>query len=123
MENNEKTYGELVAEVAASLERLQQNMAWSQVREIAAHCGAFKIGKTGEELETRFNQDDYRDKYAHIKGLTSSKDSRFIDEMEVYLIEKAKMFPNCQNIKEASSLHDSMVENADVYYVYIVWND
>lgn len=123
MEKKEKTYGELIAEMAASLGMLQQNMAWSRVREIAVQCGTFKIGKTGEKLETRLSQDDYCDKYAYIKGVASSKDSRLIDKMEVYLIEKAKMFPNCQNIKEASSLHDTMVENADVYYVYIVWND
>lgn len=123
MEKKEKTYGELVAEVAASLGQLQQNMAWAQVRDIAAYCSAFKIGKTGGNLETRFNQDDYRGKYDHIKGVMSSKDWRFIGETEVYLIEKAKMFPNCQNIKEASSLHDKMAENADLYQVYIVWND
>lgn len=123
MAMNEKTYANLVAEMAAAAECLLQNMAWSQVRNIAANCSTFKIGKTGEELNTRFNQEDYRNKYSHIKAVYSSKSSSLVDEMEVYLIQKAKLFPNCQNIKETSSLHDPMASDVDMYYVYIVWND
>lgn len=123
MEKNENTYADLVAEMAASFKQLRQNVAWSRVREIAVQSSSFKIGKTGEDLNTRFNQEDYRDKYAHIKSVFSSKNSEFVDETEVSLIRKAKMFANCQNKKETSSLHDSMAENADMYHVYIVWND
>lgn len=123
MENKEKTYADLVAEMADSAKLLLQNMAWSQVREIATRCSTFKIGKTGEELNARFDQEDYGDKYSYIKAIYSSKDSKSVDEMEVYLIQMAKLFPNCQNIKDTSSLHDTMVENAEMYYVYIVWND
>lgn len=123
METKEKTYADLVAEMTAAAECLLQNMAWSQVRDIAAKCSTFKIGKTGEELNARFNQEDYKDKYHHIKAVYSSKSSRLVDKMEVYLIQKAKLFPNCQNIKGTSSLYDTMTPDTNMYYVYIVWND
>lgn len=123
MENKEKTYADLVTEMAASAKRLLQNMAWSKVAEVAVKCSTFKIGKTGEELSARFGKEDYRDKFSHIKAVYSSKSSGLVDEMEVFLIQRAKLFSNCQNIKDASSLHDAMVENADMYYVYMVWND
>ena len=84
-------------------------------------CMKIKIGKTGQKLEDRKNQLDYKDTYDNIEDVyqTSSKDEA--SEMEAYLIDEFEYFEKCQNKKDGDhSLNDEMADS-DTYYVYVVW--
>ena len=88
---------------------------------LVPQCKKFKIGKTGEKLEDRKNQPDYKDEYDHIDEVyqTSSKDEA--SAMEAYLIDEFEHLEKCQNKKDGDhSLNDEMADS-DTYYVYVVW--
>ena len=88
---------------------------------LVPQCKKFKIGKTGEKLEDRKNQPDYKDEYDHIDEVyqTSSKDEA--SAMEAYLIDEFEHLEKSQNKKDGDhSLNDEMADS-DTYYVYVVW--
>lgn len=98
-----------------------KTIAKSFVTGIVLQCKKFKIGKTGEKLEDRKNQPDYKDAYDNIDEVyqTSSKDEA--SAMEAFLIDEYEHLEKCQNKKDGDhSLNDEMADS-DTYYVYIVW--
>ena len=47
-----------------------------------------------------------------------------VDDMELFLIDKYISHPKCDNKKDGSaSSNDTMAEDAEMYKVYIVWNE
>ena len=79
----------------------------------------FKIGKTGQDLDARFDS-VYRDQYDSIRSLMSSPDNIFIDHLEEWLIT------SLLEIEEYSSRCDNEqrgggdMETSDIYHLYIV---
>ena len=120
----EKTFEEAIREASEAIRGLQRGIALSKTRSVVEKCSRFKIGKTGETLEERFSQPDYKDRYQHIDSLYSSSSQMDVDNMERDLLLKYIFHPKCDNMKDGLSSHsDTMRENAEKYHVYIVWND
>lgn len=120
----EKDYADMIHDVAIAIQGLLRGMAISKVRDIAETCANFKIGKTGETLEERKNQPDYKEAYQNIKEVYSSTNSHEVDDVESELIKKFIFYPNCDNIKDGFTSHsDPMREGAERYVVYVVWNN
>ncbi|MBQ2540456.1 MAG: hypothetical protein II551_02280, partial [Paludibacteraceae bacterium] len=84
----DKNYADIMHDAAIAIQGFLRGMAFSRVREIANTCSIFKIGKTGETIEERKNQSDYRDKYEHIKEVYSSTDPHLVDNVEAELIRE-----------------------------------
>lgn len=95
--------------------------AIDRINEIILKCISFKIGKTGEKLLDRLNQSDYNGYYTHIeKVFVGTKDE--VDIAEAFLINRYINHPKCDNKKDGeASIHDTMADNAEEYYVYVVW--
>lgn len=120
----EKTYSEIIHDAAIAIQGLLKGMAISKVRDIANTCSNFKIGKTGETLEERKTQPDYKDAYKYIKEVYSSTTPHLADDVEAELIRKFIFHPKCDNIKDGFASHsDPMCPDAEKYFVYVVWND
>ena len=118
------SFSDVIVNGVLAFHRIEQGLAVRKIEEILPSCRNFKIGKTGEPVEDRWNQPDYRDAYKHKKVVYSSKHRKNVDEMEAYLINKYRHhLSNCDNEKGGNeSINDEMVQNAPKYYVYVVWN-
>ena len=77
----------------------------------------FKIGKTGQTIEERYEQ-EYKNDYDHYMVFGTSKDKRTIDEFEKYLISRFDKYENCDNKQEGGG---DMIDS-DEYLVYVVYN-
>lgn len=120
----EKTYSEILHDAAKAIQGMMKGIAISKVRDIANTCTNFKIGKTGETLVERKNQPDYKDAYKYIKEVYSATIPSLADDIEAELIRMFIFHPKCDNIKDGFASHsDSMRQDAEKYYVYVVWND
>lgn len=120
----EKTYSEILQDAAKAIQGMMKGIAISKVRDIAGSCTNFKIGKTGESLEERKNQPDYKDAYKNIKEVYSSATPYLVNVIESELIRMFIFHPKCDNIKDGFASHsDPMRQDAEKYYVYVVWND
>lgn len=95
--------------------------AIDRINEIIPKCKSFKIGKSGEKLLDRLNQPDYNGYYTHIeKVFVGTKEE--VDEAEAFLIDRYIGHPKCDNKKDGdASIYDTMADDADEYYVYVVW--
>ena len=120
----QESFSETVANAAKAAQILLQAMAVSKVRDIANKCSNFKIGKTGESIEERYNQSDYKNKYKNILSVYSSEYPALVDDMESYLIREFIFNPKCDNRKDGFTSHsDPMRDGAEKYFVYVVWNN
>ena len=92
------------------------------IEEIANSCKTFKVGKTGETIQDRGNQQDYQ-AYDNIQSLFTSNSSALISTLEKTFINKFKDYSNNDNDKDGrQSLFDKMADS-DSYHLYVVWND
>ena len=77
----------------------------------------FKIGKTGQIIGNRFDQEYSKEYYFSMVGGRSSE-KEVIDSLEMYLIERFHELPNCDNEQVGGG---DMTES-DTYIVYIIYN-
>lgn len=93
-----------------------------KVNNILAKCSSFKIGKTGMSLLDRKNEPDYANVYENIQFVYNSSDAKQVSDMETYLIDKYITSPKCDNLKDGNTSNsDSMTDDTEMYYVYVVW--
>ena len=114
---------ETLHNIGLAIQGMMRGVAVSKVRKIAESCTNFKIGKTGERLEERRNQPDYKDTYMHIKEIYTSKNAEEVYKMEADLIHQFILNSKCDNQKEGFLSQSDKMKNSDVYRVYVVWND
>ena len=89
--------------------------AVQKVSNIAAKFNSFKIGKTGQNLDDRFDS-NYKETYSEIRLICRSKNKGDIDNWEEKLIERFKSDPKNDNeIIGGGDMGDS-----DEYYIYVV---
>ena len=77
----------------------------------------FKIGKTGQKIPERFNQEYSRD-YQFYEVIESSPKAEIVDSCEKDLIEHFFEFPNCDN----DQIGGGEMTESEWYFVYIVYN-
>ena len=77
----------------------------------------FKIGKTGQTIENRFDQ-EYSKDYNFCKVVGHSSEKETIDSVEMYLIERFHSLPNCDN----EQIGGGEMAESDRYLVYVVYN-
>lgn len=100
---------------------LNRVSASKKVDVIISNCSSFKIGKTGNTLDNRLN--NYNGEYSHIDSVFLGGELE-VDDMESYLIDKYIDHSKCDNKKDGSaSSNDTMAANAEMYQVYVVWNE
>lgn len=97
--------------------------AIDRINEIIPKCRSFKIGKSGEKLSDRLKQPDYTGDYTKIeKVYVGTKEE--VDEVEAFLIDRYINHPKCDNKKDGdASNNDTMAEDAEEFFVYIVYNN
>lgn len=78
----------------------------------------FKIGKTGQTVKERFEQ-EHSKTYSFYESLGTSSIAKTIDGCEQYLIDYFKKLPNNDNQQGAAG---AMTEDSKLYSVYVVWN-
>jgi CBS domain containing-hemolysin-like protein len=78
----------------------------------------FKIGKTGQTIEERYNQ-EYSEEYNNYEVIGTSKDKTTIDSFEKYMINRFIGLPNCDN----EQVGGGEMEDSSEYTVYLVSND
>lgn len=77
----------------------------------------FKIGKTGQSIKERYEQ-EYKDSYANIEELGFADNPSVIDGLEEYLIKAFQHLPNCAN----EQVGGGEMTKSDKYLVYLVYN-
>jgi len=77
----------------------------------------FKIGKTGQTIEDRYNQ-EYSDVYDFYEEVGYSTTAENIDNFEKYLIDRFQSFPNCDN----EEVGGGEMTDSDRYIVYLMYN-
>lgn len=78
----------------------------------------FKIGKTGQTVEVRFNE-EYAEIYNDYEIIGTSSNKDFIDDFETYMIERFINLPNCDN----EQIGGGEMADSDEYIVYLVSNE
>ena len=78
----------------------------------------FKIGKTGQAIEERYDQ-EYSDIYDFYEEVGSSENAEVIDNFEEYLIKRFQDLDNCDN----DQIGGGEMTESDRYIVYIVYNN
>ena len=78
----------------------------------------FKIGKTGQTIEDRYNQ-EYWDDYSFYEVIGNSTEAEDVDLCEKYLIERFLEFPNCDN----DHIGGGEMTESERYIVYVVYNN
>jgi len=100
-----------------------KSKAVAAIAAIFPDCESFKIGKTGDTLNDRLDQYDYKEEYKfkHIAPVYKTKSKSLASRMEAELIDYFSDRNKCENIKDGEkSLKDKMAD-ANTYYVYVVW--
>lgn len=77
----------------------------------------FKIGKTGQTVKERFDQEHCKI-YKFHECLGTSTDAKVIDELELYLIKQFMSYPNNDNEQHGGG---EMTKSLN-YSIYICWN-
>lgn len=93
----------------------------SEIDIIEENSQFFKIGKTGQTPEERF--ENYKSDYDEIKPLFSSSVSSVIDDAESELIDNYIDHPKCKNNKDGDSSENDPMKESGEYCVYIVWKN
>lgn len=100
------------------LNKKQATICITRADSIIKNSGTFKIGKTGQLLESRFNS-EYRTHFDNIKKLYSSKNEQLINELESTLNSHYFRHPKNSNLKEGSA--GDMTDSNNNYLLYIVF--
>ena len=79
-------------------------------------CKGFKIGKTGQTKDERFNQ-EYSKSYVSIDEVCYSDTESTIDRYETEIIKFFKDYPNNDNKQDGGG----EMTNSNRYIVYVVW--
>lgn len=95
-------------------ERIRQSIASS-----AFAYNHFKIGKTGQTLDDRYNNSSYKVDYNGISPLHVSENPDEISQLEADLIENFIGDPKCDNDRTTDK--DDMT-SSERYTLYLVWN-
>lgn len=83
----------------------------------------FKIGKTGQTTDDRFNKSTYKDDYKGILPLHTSEDPDEISLLEADLIEEFKSNSKYDSICDNERITDKdEMKDSDRYTLYMVWN-
>jgi hypothetical protein len=77
----------------------------------------FKIGKTGQTLQERYEQ-EYSEEYSYSEIIGSSTSSKTIDDFEIFLINQFADLKNCDN----EQLGGGEMTKSDKYIVYLMYN-
>ena len=77
----------------------------------------FKIGKTGQTIEERY-EEEYSDTYAKYDTIGHSSKSEVIDNFEKYMIERFMGLDNCDN----EQIGGGEMTESDKYIVYVMFN-
>jgi hypothetical protein len=86
-----------------------------KVERLIKNVSKFKIGKTGQTLKERFNE-EYAGEYTDIEEICFSDNMTSIDDMEEYLIEQFGEYSNCTN----EQIGSGKMTKSNRYYVYLV---
>ena len=78
---------------------------------------SFKIGKTGQTLKDRFDQ-EYAEQYKSILTVGTAPDKTTIDGFEKYMIKRFGNLPNCDN----EQVGGGEMATSSQYRVYVVYN-
>ena len=77
----------------------------------------FKIGKTGQTIEERYNE-EYADTYSYYETIGSSENKTTIDNFEKYMIERFMNLPTCDNEQDGGG----EMTDSNKYIVYLMYN-
>ena len=77
----------------------------------------FKIGKTGQTVKERYDQ-EYSENYSDYQEIGNSDKSEVIDEFEKYMIERFMDLDNCDN----EQIGGGEMTDSKVYIVYLMSN-
>lgn len=93
-----------------------------KIEKVVGTCSSFKIGKTGQSLQDRFDS-EYKDQYDRIVEVYCSSNESEISALERWLIEYfqtlEKYSSKCDN--KASGGGD--MDYSSKYYIYVVVKD
>ncbi len=78
----------------------------------------FKIGKTGQTVKERYDE-EYSEDYSNYEVIGTSKTKTTVDNFEEYMIDRFIGLPNCDN----EQIGGGEMEDSDMYTVYLVSND
>lgn len=97
----------------------RETVSRDKIQKLVVDCTSFKIGKTGQKLEDRF--EEYKKDYGDILEIYSSSKETWIDDLEASLVKyfrSAKDYSSkCKNEKSGSP---GEMRESDKYYIYIV---
>lgn len=86
--------------------------------EMVKNISNFKIGKTGQNIVDRFN-DQYYDQYQKYYEVGYNNESNVIDRFEKYLIDRFIGYENCDN----EQVGGGEMTESDKYIVYVMYNE
>lgn len=78
----------------------------------------FKIGKTGQTIKERYDE-EYSKDYSNYEIIGSSEKSNTIDDFEKYMIKRFMKLSNCDNEQVGGGEMTSSTE----YIVYLMYNE
>ena len=88
-----------------------------KLEEMIKNISNFKIGKTGQSIIDRFNN-QYYDEYQEYYEAGYANESNVIDDFEEYLIERFMDHENCDN----EQIGGGEMAESDRYIVYVMYN-
>lgn len=101
---------------------LSKTTAVVKIETIETVCNHFKIGKTGQIPEDRFDS-NYANYYDSIMVVYSSNNPDDVSQMEADLIDYYEGHPKCDNIKDGDeSINDQMTSKNGQYITYVVYS-
>ena len=77
----------------------------------------FKIGKTGQSVKERFDQEHCKN-YNHYASMGTSTDAKVIDELELFLIKEFIGYKNNDNDQHGGG----EMTKSSTYSIYLCWN-
>jgi hypothetical protein len=100
------------------LNKQKAKLCIERAESIIKNCKSFKIGKTGQTLENRFNL-KYKTDFENVKQLYYSRNEQLINQLESTLNSYFISHPKNSNLKEGSA--GDMTDTNDKYLLYIVF--
>ncbi|HPM48150.1 MAG TPA: hypothetical protein PL056_13880 [bacterium] len=90
------------------------------ISDIGNVCEKFKIGKTGQTLEERF-QGEYQQEYDNIVEVYRNKKKEIVDFMEMFLIDHFMKSKEYSDKLQNEQVGGGEMADFDEYYVYVVY--
>lgn len=78
---------------------------------------SFKIGKTGQSIVDRYNQ-EYKDKYKNYEEICYSTEKKVVDDLEKFLIEKLQKYLHNKN----EQIGGGEMTTSSRYIIYLMYN-